>query len=155
MVFYFFNLYFSFYIFFIQHLRSICNIYWPSGVISNKELYRRCKTLPITKCVRKSTWTLLGHILRSDDNTPASLALRYAISSLDHFRGRVGRPRSNLLNTIQNDLKEHCIVLNTLEDLENLKFKAYDRVAWKTCLIIACASFTHILYVFLQDLLTH
>ena len=114
-----------------KHLRSICNIYWPSGVISNKELYRRCDTIPITERVRQSRWTLLGHILRSDDNTPASLALRFAISSVEHLRGRVGRPRSNLLNTIQNDLKEHSIELKNIDDLENLKFKAHDRVAWK------------------------
>ena len=37
-----------------KHLRNICNIYWPTGVISNRELYRRCATIPITERVRKS-----------------------------------------------------------------------------------------------------
>ncbi len=31
-----------------KHLRRICNIYWPNGVISNRELYRRCGVIPIT-----------------------------------------------------------------------------------------------------------
>ena len=27
-----------------RHLRRICNVYWPKGVISNTELYRHCQT---------------------------------------------------------------------------------------------------------------
>ena len=59
-----------------KHLRRILNIYWPKGVISNKELYRRCQVTPITERVRKARWTLFGHnILRMNKNCPASLAL--------------------------------------------------------------------------------
>ena len=47
-----------------RHLRRICNIRWP-GVITNKELYRRCNTRPIYERVRQVRWNLLGHVLRS------------------------------------------------------------------------------------------
>ncbi len=113
-----------------KHLRNICNIHYP-GVISNRELYRRCETVPITERVRKARWTLLGHILRMDDNCPASLALRYAINSSTSLRGRRGRPRTNLLSFIQADLKEHNIKLNGVDDLFYLKTIAYDRAHWR------------------------
>ena len=114
-----------------KHLRSICNIYWPKGVISNRELYRRCGVIPITERVRRARWTLLGHILRSDDNCPASLAFRYAISSSETLRGRRGRPRTNLFSFIQNDLKEHDIILKNVDDLVELRMLAYNRALWR------------------------
>ena len=118
-----------------KHLRTICNIYYP-GIISNRELYRRCETVPITERVRKARWTLLGHILRMDDNSPASLALRYAITSSDSFRGRRGRPRTNLLSIIQTDLEEHSINLRNEEHLLELKLLAYNRTQWRNMFAI-------------------
>ena len=115
-----------------KHFRSICNIYWPKGVISNRELYRRCGVTPITERVRKARWTLLGHILRSDDNCPARLALRYAISSSDHLKGRLGRPRTNLFSILRNDLKGHNIKLKNVDDLVDLKMLAYNRSLWRS-----------------------
>ena len=114
-----------------KHLRRICNVYWPKGVISNVELYRRCEVIPITERVRKARWTLLGHILRMDDNCAASLALRYAISSSEFLRGRRGRPRCNLFTTIVNDLREHDFNLKSVNDLNELKLLAYNRNAWR------------------------
>ena len=114
-----------------KHLRRICNVYWPNGVISNVELYRRCNALTITERVRKSRWTLLGHILRMDDNCAASLSLRYAVTSSEFLRGRRGRPRCNLFTTIVNDLKEHDLHLKTIHDLHKLKVLANDRNLWR------------------------
>ena len=88
----------------------------------------------VTERVRKARWTLLGHILRMDDNGPASLALRYAIESSDSLRGRRGRPRTNLFthfSYIQADLKEHNIKLASIDDLFHLKTTAYDRDKWR------------------------
>ena len=117
-----------------KHLRRICNVYWPKGVISNVELYRRCEVIPITERVRKARWTLLGHILRMDDNCAASLALRYAISSSEFLRGRRGRPRCNLFTTIVNDLREHDFNLKSVNDFNELKLLAYNRNAWRDML---------------------
>ena len=114
-----------------KHLRRICNIYWPTGVISNKELYRRCQAIPMTERVRKARWTLLGHILRMDDNCPPVLAIRFAITSAEQHRGRRGRPRINLFSTIEVDLKEHNLSLKTVADLDNIKQLAMNRVLWR------------------------
>ena len=114
-----------------RHLRKICNIYWPKGVISNRELYRRCGVTPITERVRKTRWKLFGHILRMDDNCPAVLALRYAVTSSEFLKGRRGRPRSNLFTTLVNDLKEHNLNLSDTDDLFYLKNLAANRVMWR------------------------
>ena len=107
------------------------NIHWPTGVISNKELYRRCQTIPITERIRKARWTLLGHILRMDDNCPPVVSIRFALTSSDLYSGRRGRPRINLFSTIQKDLKEHNICLKTVDDLDNLRHLASNRSVWK------------------------
>ena len=114
-----------------KHLRTILNIAWPKGVISNVELYRRCGVLPILERVRKARWTLFGHVLRMDDNCPASLALRYAVSSSEFLQGRVGRPRCNLFGFLVKDLSEHSIPLKTVDDLVVLRSIAADRSAWR------------------------
>ena len=119
-----------------KHLRRICNVYWPNGVISNVELYRRCGVLPITERVRKARWTLLGHILRMDDNCAAILALRYAITSSEFLRGRRGRPRCNLFSTIVNDLKEHKCDLRSAGDFNVLKLLAQNRNVWRGMFIV-------------------
>ena len=119
-----------------KHLRKFCNIYWPKGVISNRELYRRCGVIPITERVRKARWMLFGHVLRMDDNCPASLALRYAVSSSEYLRGRRGRPRSNLFSTLTNDLSEHSINLRTVADLAELCTTASNRVVWRNMFIL-------------------
>ena len=113
-----------------RHLRRICNIRWP-GVITNKELYRRCNTRPITERVRQVRWNLLGHVLRMDENSPAFLSLRYAIASADIYTGRCGRPRINLFNFIRDDLKLRNIPLVTVSDLDDLKDIACDILRWK------------------------
>ena len=112
------------------HLRQICNIRWP-GVISNEELYRRCNTIPITERVRRARWTLLGHVLRMDDSSPAVQSLKYAITSDEILKGRRGRPRINLFNTIRSDLNEHMLSLKSMDDLHTIRYIAHDRVKWR------------------------
>ena len=99
------------------------------------ELYRRCGVVPVTERVRKARWKLLGHILRSDDNTPAALALQFAISSSEQLRGRCGRPRCNLFTAIVNDLKENSLRLTESSDLDNLKMLASDRPVWRSMFV--------------------
>ena len=118
-----------------KHLRSILNIKWPKGVISNVELYRRCGVRPILERVRRARWTLFGHILRMDENIPASLALRYAVSTAKTMKGRVGRPRCNLFGFIVADLREHSIELKDVNDLNNLRDIAANRSAWRNMFV--------------------
>ena len=66
-----------------------------------------------------------------DDNCPASLAFRYAVESSSSLKGRRGRPRTNLLSTIQADLKAHNINLSGVDDIFYLKHIAYNRALWR------------------------
>ena len=62
-----------------------------------------------------------------DDNCPPVLALRFALTSGDLYSGRRGRPRINLLGTIQDDLKEHKLSLKTVDDLNTVRQLANDK----------------------------
>ena len=118
-----------------KHLRSILNISWPKGVISNVELYRRCGVQPLLERVRKARWTLFGHVLRMDDNCPASLALRYAVSTLEFLRGRRGRPHCNLFSFLVSDLSKHSLSLKTVDDLEIIRNIAANRTEWRNMFV--------------------
>ena len=50
---------------------------------------------------------MLGHILRSPENSPASLALRYAVVGykIQNIKGRRGAHEMNLLKVIRKDLE--------------------------------------------------
>ena len=74
-------------------------------------------------------WTILGHILRSDEMTPALVSLRFAISN--DLSGRRGRPQCNLLTTILKDLSDRKFILKTLSDLDTLRVLAFDGAQWR------------------------
>jgi len=112
-----------------KHLRSLLNIYWPHGTISNANLYLRCNSVKLSDRVPKARWKLLGHILRSADDSPAALALKFAVTT--NCKGRVGAHRKNLFKIIVNDLTRRGLKLNSLNDLNKLKILADDRVAWR------------------------
>ena len=46
-------------------LRKILRIFWPMKV-TNEELYRWTKAVPVDELIRKRRWKLIGHILRKD-----------------------------------------------------------------------------------------
>ena len=116
-----------------RHLRAILNIQWPTGIIKNKDLYKRCNTIPLSCRVTTSRWKMLGHILRGDENSPAYLSLVFAITGTSDFAGRLGRPSLNLLDMIRKDLKSKNInnMLTNIEDFNKLKILAFDKVNWR------------------------
>ena len=79
-----------------KHLKIILNIKWPKGCINNKALYKRCSVTPLSERVEEMRWKMMGHVLRSEDNTPAMLSLKFVLNSSGKFKGRVGRPNTNL-----------------------------------------------------------
>lgn len=113
-----------------KHLRHILNYRWPH-IISNKNLYKRCETTPLSERVELSRWRMLGHILRSPENSPASLALSFALAEGLNFKSRRGRHQMNLFNTIRIDLNKRGIELNNIVDLFELRILAKNRNAWK------------------------
>ena len=87
---------------------------------------------------------MLGHILRSPENSPASLALHYAVvgHKVQKIKGRRGAHEMNLLKVIRKDLevtavydeddKEYRLLsLKDGYDLNYLKDLARDRKKWK------------------------
>ena len=90
-----------------KHLRQIIRMTYPN-IIKNDTLYKRCEVVPLSERVACARWRMLGHVLRSDNNSPAQLALHFAVESQSTKKGRVGRHQSNLLRTIQFDLEVSC-----------------------------------------------
>ena len=113
-----------------RHLRSILNITWPN-IISNENLYKRCDVTPITERVDISRWTMLGHVLRLPENSPAALALVFAIDGCS-AKSRRGRHQVNLFNTIKSDLVLRGYSLSNIDDLYVLRDVAKDRKKWRS-----------------------
>ena len=116
-----------------RHLRRILNIRWPTGVISNNALYARCNVTPLSTRVNWFRWRMLGHILRSAEDSPAFLSMLFAINSDNIMIGRLGRPSLNLLDVIRKDLVRKNLnnKLRSITDFEDLRFLALDRRGWK------------------------
>ena len=125
------------------HLRQILKIKWPT-TITNEKLYKLCSTTPLSDRVKSSRWRLLGHILRSPEDTPAALALSYAVAGSSHLKGRLGRHKINLLSLIrkdinripvdifsENELLHQKLKLKDQQDIDVLRRLAHDRSMWK------------------------
>ena len=116
-----------------KHLRTILNIKWPTGVISNRNLYERCKVTPLSKRVCCFRWRMLGHILRGAEASTAYLSILFAVNADSCMLGRLGRPCLNLLDIIRKDLVRKNInnKLKTITDFNYLRLLALDRDVWK------------------------
>ena len=64
-----------------RHLRTTLNIKWPTGFITNADLYKRCNTTPLSGRVIAFRWRMLRHTLRSMEDSPAYLSILFAINS--------------------------------------------------------------------------
>ena len=118
-----------------KHLRFIMNIWWPRGTISNATLYKRCNTTPLSERVALSRWKMLGHVLRSPENSPAQSALCFALEAMNNMAGRVGRHRSNLFKMIKADLKAQNLDLCEYNDILVLRELASKRSVWKSMFV--------------------
>ncbi len=91
-------------------LRRICKIYWPD-VISNKDLYKRTNSQPVSHEIRNKRFTWLGHVLRMDK----SRIPRQTLSWKPGGNRRRGRPKGTWRRTMDKDLQDANL---TLEDVE-------------------------------------
>ena len=113
-----------------KHLRRILNVFWPFGSMSNEELYRRCEiTEKLSEKVHRMRWTMFGHVLRSDERSPAFLSLKFALTN--NHPTRMGRHQINLYSVLKNDLKLKNFNLNTVDDIYVLRTIASDRERWR------------------------
>ena len=113
-----------------RHLRRILNITYP-GQISNATLYKRCNVDKLSDRVAKHRWRMLGHILRSDENTAAHQALSFAVETNDLYKGRVGRPRCNLFSLLTKDLADRNLFISNFNELNDVRDIARCRTCWK------------------------
>ena len=113
-----------------KHLRAILNVRWPS-IMSNKTLYERCKTRPLSERVALARWKMLGHVLRSPENSPAQSALCFVVDHMKILPGRRGRHRMNLFKAIRDDLLSRGFNLNCYEDVLNMRELAGDKSNWR------------------------
>ena len=125
-----------------KHLRKIINVKWPQ-TISNDKLYEICNTECLSERVRLARWKMLGHILRSPDNTPAALSLVHAIKG-SVAKKRSGSHKANLLKVLRDDMKSMPIdrtseyaalrqrpTLKKLKDIEDLRLLAHNKSLWR------------------------
>ena len=113
-----------------RHLRSILGISWPT-TISNEHLYIRCDARPLSELVTEARWRMAGHVLRMATDTPAQLAMRFALQGAMEYKGRRGRHQTNLLETIRADLSKHQLKLQCEADIKILTEQATDKNKWR------------------------
>ena len=114
-----------------RHLRVILNYKgWPNGQISNKALYARCNIAEkLSGRIERQRWNMFGHILRLDENTPAQLALLFAIEAEEKLTGRWGRPRMNLFSVLIKDLQARNLSMKNFDEYNEIR----DIAACKRC----------------------
>ena len=57
-----------------KHLPTITKHRWPHSVISNDALYKMCNVVPLSVRVKEQRCSMLGHMLRMPETTPAQQA---------------------------------------------------------------------------------
>ena len=111
-----------------KHLKQILKIFWPK--ITNRDLYKRCNVTPLTRRIEVARWKMLGHILRSGEDTPAFLSFKFACLGSMKLKGRLGRPRSNLYDLIIKDLKMRTLIIEDERSFNYVVDKARNRTFW-------------------------
>jgi len=112
-----------------RQLRTVVGIRHPQH-ITNADLYKRTESGPISSEVKRATWRLFGHVLRSATDSPAQLAMVAYFRCQDQPKYR-GRPCSCLPVIIRHDLQRTGLTFHTEADLNHVRQVAQDRKAWQ------------------------
>jgi len=114
-----------------KQLRSVVQVRYPQ-VITNADLYARCKAEKISTTIMRARWRLFGHILRSPENIPACAAMESYFAVLHDNTGYRGRRRTVLPSVLNADLKAIGRKLTSAQDLCTLRKEAQDRHKWSS-----------------------
>ena len=126
----------------------LLDIRYPD-TIHNKDLYKRTDSIPISDELFKSRWSMLGHVLRMNNDVPAKQAMIYYFRDEQSANSFVGRPRTTLPIAIDKDLqniktaaknpgrKKNTIKslpkrLDSISALQTLETMARGRKLWMT-----------------------
>ena len=114
-----------------KQIRKVMNIKYPV-IMRNSVVYRESGEEMLSLEVMKNRWKLFGHVLRSNEETPAQKAMKFYFTDSDAERFR-GRSRVNVPWKLNDDLMKFTSRMNlkTNEDLQILKVLAKDRKKWK------------------------
>ena len=83
--------------------------------VRNDDVWRLTKQPKLTAIIQSRRLTLFGHKMCMDDNADAK---RISLASpLADWRRQLGRPRIMWLSTVQQDLKQHHLMLPEAADL--------------------------------------
>ena len=81
-------------------LRRILRIHWPQ-IISNTDLWRKTRQVPVDVEIRRRKWGWIGHTLRK----PHDEISRQALDWNPQGSRRVGRPNESWRRTVENEIK--------------------------------------------------
>ena len=95
-------------------LRYAIGFHWPKK-ISNEDLYRITKQIPLSRIIQKRRLSWFGHLMRLPDTTPARIAFGVAVGPKKRKRGR---PKHIWIDTLQDDFNE--LNLNIKISAENI-----------------------------------
>jgi len=94
-------------------LRMLLGIRWYQFV-QNDDVRRLTKQTKLTAIIQSRRLTVFGHIMRMDDNADTK---RILLASPPADWRQLGRPRITWLSSIQQDLKQHHLMLPEAADL--------------------------------------
>ena len=110
-----------------KQLRMILRVHYPAK-ISNKALYRNCRTAPISIMLLENRWKLFGHVLRLPVASPPQLSMKQYYINDKTCRGT---PRTTLPVSLHRELLEYTqIKVSSPEDLQWIRTMARDRSGW-------------------------
>jgi len=101
------------------------------NTISNELLYRRCDTQPLSEIATRARWRVLRHVLHMPSDTPAQLAMQFALKGATEYKGRRGHHQTNLLETIRAGLSRHQVEMRSKADIKILRELATDKSKWR------------------------
>ena len=92
-----------------KQLKRVLKIKYPHK-ISTKNLYKWCKTEPISLEILKQRWQKFGHMIRLDKETPAYKSMLY-YSDFTTKRRFKGHPKTTLVTTLDQDINQAKSIL--------------------------------------------
>ena len=119
-----------------RQLRRIIGIKWPQK-ISNKKLYEKTESRPLSITIAERRWKLLGYIMRLPADCPARKAMRYYFEVRTNKKFR-GRRRTTIVTTINKDIQRTKLKYTKFPitplishvSLQNIHTKAKNRKLW-------------------------
>ena len=129
-----------------RQLRSLMGYYYKEDepMVTCQQIYTETDSIPISVELTERRWTLLGHILRLDQGTPANKAMkmyfRKTTPTGEKRTSYAGAPATSVMTMLRDDyrtntskaMKKSVGMAQFLygRDLDKLRALASDRVGW-------------------------